>query len=263
MGKVNIWLKRSFITVASLMTIIGALMLAGTLFSHGHYHRDDEIEDMIVGINAMYALSITILVLPIIGLFGACKEKRWVLIVFTVGMILCSLFVLYMAIHMLIIRPMLIKILSKFYLSMQPISNASEVDLKVLQETQIELECCGVQEGYTEWGYNISESCLCNNSLANCIAAPRNSSLFQLTDNTPVMIFKEPCFPIILSHFNLGVNLLVGISMGLTSLWTLSCALSIAILCQLKEKKDTVVVAYSREAKTGNYAVLAEPAELT
>ncbi|XP_077450215.1 tetraspanin-8-like [Stigmatopora argus] len=263
MAKVNIWLKRSFIIVASLMTIIGALMLAGTLFSHGHYHRDDEIEDMIVGINAMYALSITILVLPIIGLFGACKEKRWVLIVFTVGMILCSLFVLYMAIHMLIIQPMLVKIMSKFYLSMQPISNASEADLKVLQETQIELECCGVEEGYMEWGYNISESCLCNDFSARCIAAPRNSSLFQLTNHTPVMIFQEPCFPIILSHFNLGVNLLVGISMGLTSLWTLSCALSIAILCQLREKKDTLVVAYSREAKTGNYAVLAEPAELT
>ncbi|XP_061618312.1 tetraspanin-8-like isoform X1 [Phyllopteryx taeniolatus] len=263
MGKVNICLKRSLIIVTSLMILAGALMLAGTLFSHGHYHRDDEIEDMIVGIKVLYALSITTLVLPIIGLYGACKEKRWVLIVFTVGMILCNLFVLYMAIHLLIMRPVIIKIMSRFYLSMQPISNASELDLRVLEETQIELGCCGVQQGYKEWGYNISKSCLCNDTSDDCVAAPSNSSLFQLTDNKPVMIYKEPCLPLLLSHLNLAIDILVGTSAGLTSLWALSCVLSIAVLCQLKEKKDTLVVAYSREAKTGNYAVLAEPAELT
>ncbi|XP_061618314.1 uncharacterized protein LOC133472034 isoform X3 [Phyllopteryx taeniolatus] len=206
MGKVNICLKRSLIIVTSLMILAGALMLAGTLFSHGHYHRDDEIEDMIVGIKVLYALSITTLVLPIIGLYGACKEKRWVLIV---------------------------------------------------------LGCCGVQQGYKEWGYNISKSCLCNDTSDDCVAAPSNSSLFQLTDNKPVMIYKEPCLPLLLSHLNLAIDILVGTSAGLTSLWALSCVLSIAVLCQLKEKKDTLVVAYSREAKTGNYAVLAEPAELT
>ncbi|XP_061124488.1 tetraspanin-8-like [Syngnathus typhle] len=263
MGKVNIWLKRSFIIVTSLMAMIGALMLAGTLFSHGHYHQDEQFEDMLVGINTMYALSITTLILPIIGLYGACKEKRWGLIVFTVGKILGSLFVLYMTIHVLIVRPMVIKIVSKLYLSMQPISNASEIDLKILQKTQIEMECCGVQQGYMEWGYNISESCLCNGISANCVEAPTNSSLFQLAEDMPVMIYKEPCLPILISHINLAMRVVVGVSMGLTSLWTLSCVLSIAILCQLREKKDTLVVAYSREAKTGNYAVLAEPAELT
>ncbi|XP_061663904.1 tetraspanin-8-like [Syngnathoides biaculeatus] len=263
MGKVNICLKRSLIIVTSLMIIVGALMVAGTLFGHGHYHRDDEIEDMIVGIKVLYALTITTLILPIIGLFGACKEKRWVLIVFILGMILCSLFVLYMAIQLLIMRSVIIKVLSVFYQNMQPISEASGVDLTVLEETQKELECCGVQQGYEEWGYNISASCLCNDTSADCVAAPSNSSLFQLADDNPVMIYKEACLPILLSHLNLAIDIVVGSSVGLTSLWALSCVLSIAVLCQLKEKKDTLVVAYSREAKTGNYAVLAEPAELT
>ncbi|XP_077354813.1 tetraspanin-8-like isoform X2 [Festucalex cinctus] len=217
MGKVNIWLKRSFIIATSLMTIIGAIMLAGTLFSHGHFSRDEQIEHMIVGINVMYTVSITILVLPIIGLYGACKEKRWVLIVFTVGMILCSLFVLYMAVNLLIMRSVIVNLVSGLYLHMQPISNASEVDLVVLQETQTELECCGVQQGYVEWGYNISESCLCNDTLANCVAAPRNSSLFR--ENTQVMIYKEPCLPVFISHLNVAINMVVGISMGLTSLF--------------------------------------------
>ncbi|XP_051912190.1 tetraspanin-8-like isoform X2 [Hippocampus zosterae] len=238
-------------------------MLAGTLFSHGQYHADEKIEEMIVGINAMYAMSITILVLPIIGLYGVCKEKRWVLIVFTVGIILCSIFVLYVAVHVLIVRPVIIELMSNFYLSMQPMNSSSEVDVKILTETQIELECCGVQQGYVEWGYNISESCLCKGAVEDCVAAPRNSSLFQPAEDTPVMIYKQPCLPKLISHLNVAINTMMGVSMGLISLWVLSCALSIAILCQLREKKDTLVVAYSREAKSGNYAVLAEPAELT
>ncbi|XP_049617245.1 tetraspanin-8 isoform X1 [Syngnathus scovelli] len=263
MGKVNIWLKRSFIIVTILMATAGALMLAGTLFSHGYYHQNEEFEDMVMGINTMYALSITTLILPIIGIYGACKKKRWGLIVFTVLKILGSLFLLWVTINVLIVHPMLIKTVSELYLGMQPISNATEINMKILQKTQIEMECCGVEQGYTEWGYNISESCLCNSTWSNCVEAPTNSSLFQLAEDTPVMIYKEPCLPILISHTNLAISVGVGLSMGLASLWTLSCVLSIAILCQLREKKDTLVVAYSREAKTGNYAVLAEPAELT
>ncbi|XP_049617246.1 tetraspanin-8 isoform X2 [Syngnathus scovelli] len=224
MGKVNIWLKRSFIIVTILMATAGALMLAGTLFSHGYYHQNEE---------------------------------------FTVLKILGSLFLLWVTINVLIVHPMLIKTVSELYLGMQPISNATEINMKILQKTQIEMECCGVEQGYTEWGYNISESCLCNSTWSNCVEAPTNSSLFQLAEDTPVMIYKEPCLPILISHTNLAISVGVGLSMGLASLWTLSCVLSIAILCQLREKKDTLVVAYSREAKTGNYAVLAEPAELT
>ncbi|XP_061817399.1 tetraspanin-8-like [Nerophis lumbriciformis] len=261
MGRVNIWVKRSFIVVASLMVVIGALMLAGTLFIHGHYHRDEQIEDMIVGIRAVYAISIIVLLLPIIGLYGVCKEKRWVIIVFTVGIILCSLFVLYSGINVLVVRPMVVQNMHAYYMNMQPIRNATDVDLKILHETQIQLECCGVQQGYQEWGYDIPESCLCvDNSTSSCVAAPKNSSLFKTMD--AVMIYEESCLPSIVYNIDVSVNIAMGFSAGLILLWTLSCVLSVVVLCQLKPKKDTPTVAYSREAKTGNYAVLTEPAEL-
>nr|XP_057933686.1 tetraspanin-8-like [Doryrhamphus excisus]XP_057933687.1 tetraspanin-8-like [Doryrhamphus excisus] len=263
MGKVNIWVKRSFIAVASLIAVIGALMLAGILFMHGHYHRDEEIEDMIVGIRAIYTLSIIMLLLPVVGLYGVCKEKKWMIIVFTVGVILCSLFVFYIGMGLLFLRPTIRKTVDMYYMDMHPFSNASETDLNIMHETQKELECCGVQQGYQEWGYDIPESCLCiDNSTSACMDAPKNSSLYKGADD-PVMIYEEPCLPVMFRNLDLALDIAAGTSVALTLLWTLASVLSIVILCQLKPKKDAHVVAYSREAKTGNYAVLTEPAELT
>ncbi|XP_054609874.1 tetraspanin-8-like isoform X2 [Dunckerocampus dactyliophorus] len=263
MGKVNIWVKRSFIVVASLMAVIGAVMLAGILFIHGHYHRDEEIEDMIVGIRAVYTLAVIMLLLPVVGLYGVCKEKKWMIIVFTVGVILCSLFVFYIGMGLLFVRPTMRKAINMYYMGIQPLSNATDADLKIMHETQKELECCGVQQGYQEWGYDVPESCLCaDNSTSACVAAPKNSSLSEGTDD-PVMIYEEPCLPVVIQNLDLAMDVAAGISVALTLLWTLACVLSIVILCQLKPKKDTHAVAYSREAKTGNYAVLTEPAELS
>uniref|UniRef100_A0A3Q2Y266 Uncharacterized protein n=1 Tax=Hippocampus comes TaxID=109280 RepID=A0A3Q2Y266_HIPCM len=143
MGKVNIWLKRSFIVVASLMAVSAVFLFFFHMFTLHGMSSFVRIEEMIVGINAMYAMSITILVLPIIGLYGVSDPSAFSL-------------------------SQIIKLMSKFYLSMQPINSTSEVDMKILTETQIELECCGVQHGYVEWGYNISESCLCKGAVEDC-----------------------------------------------------------------------------------------------
>lgn len=40
-----------------------------------------QIEKMLTGIHAMYVISIITLLLTIIGVYGACSEKQWVLIV--------------------------------------------------------------------------------------------------------------------------------------------------------------------------------------
>ncbi|KAM6961572.1 uncharacterized protein LKV04_020590 [Tautogolabrus adspersus] len=45
MGRVNVCLKRSYIIVASLVAIIGALLLALTLYSHGYLHKDEELSE--------------------------------------------------------------------------------------------------------------------------------------------------------------------------------------------------------------------------
>lgn len=265
MGKVNACLKRSYIIVISLIAIVSALLLAATLFSHGYFHEDEEIEKILAGLHIMYIISIVTLVLTIIGVYGACKGKKWALILFVVGMILSSLFMIASEIQGLASRPQEAEDLKKEILNMLPLSNASEVLIDSLKEAQMDLQCCGVDKGYLDWGYNIPKSCLCiEESLNPCVAAPRDSSLFEHTiDFQPVMIYKEPCLTYLVANQMAAINAALGAMLGITLFWILSVVMSVFILCQLNQKEDTSVVVYSPEAKAGNYIHLADAADYT
>ncbi|TKS90916.1 Tetraspanin-8 [Collichthys lucidus] len=235
MGKVNPCLKRSYVIVTCLIAIVSALLLALTLFSHGYFHEDEEMEKMITGIQAMYIISIITLLLTIMGVYGACKERQWALIVYVVGMSLSSLFMFACEIQGLAVRPQVVKDMKNQYLAMLPLDNTSEPFLDSF--TDIQIECCGLDQGYRDWGYNISESCVCTEESTNpCVAAPRDSALYEHTfSDQPIMIYRE----------------------------VLSIVLCIVILCRLNRKEDIPPVVYSPEAKAGNYTVLADAAEYT
>ncbi|KAF7643910.1 hypothetical protein LDENG_00231290 [Lucifuga dentata] len=215
------------------------------------------------GIHFMYALGAIILILAIIGVYGACKEKKWALIMFTVGMMLSSLIMFAFAMRVLAVRPMITDSVRTEYLASMPLYNASSSIISGLDEIQFDFQCCGLQQGYQDWGYNISASCLCEEESRNpCVAAPKNSSLFEhKEDDQPIMIYSEPCIPYLVSHFIFSVNCGIAVLLGLTLFWMLTVALCIAILCQLRRKVDVPPVVYSPEAKAGNYTILTDNAD--
>ncbi|XP_070785471.1 tetraspanin-8-like [Enoplosus armatus] len=264
MGKVNACLKRSYVIVISVIAIISVLLLAFTLFSHGYLHQEEELPGMLlIGLYVMYFLSIIPLVFTIIGLYGACKEKRWALIVFAVGMILSSLYMTGSVIRGLGFGPLVAKEIREQYLHMLPLANASTRFLEDLSKLQTQLQCCGLDQGYLDWDYNISESCLCTEESTNpCVAVPRNSSLFDyVDDDQPIMIYQEPCLPHLIAYQMSLINVTMGVMLGVILLWVLSVVLCIAILCRLSRKEDIPTVVYSPQAKEGNYNTLTDAAE--
>ncbi|KAM6896014.1 tetraspanin-8-like [Lycodopsis pacificus] len=264
MGKVNVCLKRSYITVTILIAILSALLLAVTLFLHGRLHNHEEIETMLPGLFSTYGMSIIPLILAIIGVYGACKEKKWALILFVVGMILGSLFLITSDIIGLAQRPQEAEQLKRTYLQMLPLNNASQSTIDALKGIQIEFQCCGLDQGYLDWGYNIPQSCVCSQEATNpCVEAPRSSSLSEYTmNNQYVKIYKEPCVPYLIAYVMRVLDTAMGILLGVALLWILSVALCIFILRRLSKKDEFPVVVYSTEAKAGNYTPLADTVEL-
>ncbi|XP_022058590.1 tetraspanin-8-like [Acanthochromis polyacanthus] len=256
MGKVNVCLKRTYLIVISLIAIIAVLLLGLTLFSHGHFHREEEIEEVLTALHVMYAVAVVILVLTIIGGFGAYKEKKWALIVFTVGMIMGSLYMMVSSVGGLASHQQVEKDMRKNLLAKLPLNNQSEHDL---MDVQSEFQCCGLDQGYQDWNYYIPESCLCLEGSTNpCVAAPRNSSLFVDRAGEEIMIYSQPCLSYIMEYAMHILNAVLGILLGITLLWVLSVVLAIVILCRLDRKQETPTVVYSPEAKAGNYACLTE-----
>uniref|UniRef100_A0A3Q0SHQ2 Uncharacterized protein n=1 Tax=Amphilophus citrinellus TaxID=61819 RepID=A0A3Q0SHQ2_AMPCI len=122
----------------------------------------------------MYIVAVVIIVLTLFGAFGVWKEKKWALIVFAVGMILSSLYMLATNIQGLVAQPKVLRTedIKKQYLSLLPLVNATDA----LNEIQTELECCGL-EGYQDWKFNIPESCLCTKESTNpCVSVKENTS---------------------------------------------------------------------------------------
>ncbi|CAL1568827.1 unnamed protein product [Knipowitschia caucasica] len=265
MGTVNACVKRGFITVESIIAILSGLLLAITLFSHGNFHEDEEIEKILPGLQVMYATSIITILLVTTGLYGVCKRKKFMLIFYIVGMTLSCMALSVVDIQGVAVRGELIEDIKHHYSSVIPFSNASKEDIEGVNELQTELQCCGLFQGYQDWGYNISESCLCvEDAVHPCVAAPRNSSLFETTKTDgPIMIYKEPCISYLAEHALFALDVLLGIILGTILLWVSSVVLCVVILCQMNRKQDTPVVVYSPEAKAGNYAVLLDEAALT
>ncbi|KAJ0056864.1 hypothetical protein NL108_000651 [Boleophthalmus pectinirostris] len=265
MGTVNVCVKRGYITVASLIAILSGLLLAITLFSHGYFHEDEEIENILPGLQVMYATSIITILLVTTGLYGVCKRKKWMLICYIVGMTLCCMLMGVLDIQGVAVRPRVVQEIKAHYLSVIPLSNASKEDIDGINELQIDLQCCGMYEGYQDWGYNISEACLCvEDAVHPCVAAPRNSSLFEnVKTDDPIMIYKEPCITYLAAHALFAIDVLLGVILGTLLLWILSVGLCVLTLCQMSKKEDTPAVVYSPEAKAGNYSVLLDDAELT
>ncbi|XP_039457494.1 tetraspanin-6-like isoform X1 [Oreochromis aureus] len=259
MGRANVWLKRAFIFVISLIAIISLLLLGFSLFSHGHLHQQEEAEREIAAIHIMYVIAVVIILLTIFGAIGVWKEKQWALIVYAVGMILSSLVMLVLNIQGLASQSQVREELKKQYLNLLPLVNSTEVLDDIQTEVCKTLQCCGL-ESYQDWKFNIPNSCLCANKSTNpCVAAPRNSSLFNSQKGDgPIMIYEKGCLPYFIETIMSVIRTVLGVTMGIMLLWILSAVLCIAILCQLDRKKDTPAVVYSAEAKAGNYTTLTE-----
>ncbi|XP_028307038.1 tetraspanin-8-like isoform X2 [Gouania willdenowi] len=216
------------------------------------------------GLHFMYATAAVTLILVAIGVFGACKEKKWALIIFVVGMILSSLFLFGISIQSFALMSEIGAELQAQYQHLLPLSNASTVVVDDLNEIQKEFQCCGLDAGYQDWGGNIPDSCVCDDdSVQKCVEPPAGSQFTGRAEGELIRIYADPCVPFLISHVKDVIKTTVNIIMGIILLLVLSSLLGIIALCQLNRKVDVPAVVYSQEAKAGNYTTLTDVTEET
>ncbi|XP_070996832.1 tetraspanin-8-like isoform X2 [Oncorhynchus clarkii lewisi] len=182
MGRIHICVKRTFIFVSVLICIISTLLLAITLFGHGYFHQSEEIEDILPGIVVMYVLEAATLVLSIFGVYGARKEKKWAVVLFSVGMSLASLYLFVECVNAYHSKHEMEELTREEHLAMMPLSGAKQTDIETIYNIQTNLKCCGLVQGYQDWGTDIPLSCLCSDEDSTdfkCVA-PGNNTRFVI-----------------------------------------------------------------------------------
>ncbi|XP_031671496.1 tetraspanin-8-like [Oncorhynchus kisutch] len=276
MGRIHICVKRTFIFVCVLICIISTLLLAITLFGHGYFHQSEEIEEILPGIVVLYVLEAATLVLSIFGVYGARKEKKWAVVLFSVGMSLASLYLFVECVKAYYSKHEMEELTREEHLAMMPLSGAKQTDIETIYNIQTNFKCCGLVQGYQDWGTDIPISCLCSDEDSTdfkCVA-PGNNTRFVIhyhksnssedDDHKGLMdenmlVYEKPCLPILISVERSAISLGIGIFVALTALWDVGVVLAITILCQMRRKVDVPPVIFTSQPP--QYRELCDTAE--
>lgn len=186
----------------------------------------DQSSGIYAAVDLLIAVGSIIMVLGFLGCCGAMKESRCMLLLFFIGLFLILALQVTAGILGAVYKPKLEKEINSTlntYLS----SMNQDQDLKKSLETfQKENKCCGLVNGYSDWGANIPTSCNCVNT--------ETSSLCTTTSGRSV--YKKTCAAVIIDFVKQHMTIIIGIAFGLAVIEIVGLAFSMTLYCQIQSK---------------------------
>ncbi|XP_061618311.1 tetraspanin-8-like isoform X3 [Phyllopteryx taeniolatus] len=209
-------LKRPFIFACAVNMALCFFMLTMTAVGHRDLLQAGQLVSN-VSVVILYILEIACLLLSVLGVFGACTGRRWCLILFAAGMAAASQ-----------------TIIVKTALSYQDI---------------YEFKCCGLVEGYKDWGTAIPASCHCH-SPGKCIRL-RGSATLGAPKNQ--YVYQEACLQIYVSALKRAFSLAMGIKFGSGVFWAVLLVMSLKLMVQMKRKQEFMALLQSNRYVPGAF----------
>uniref|UniRef100_A0A4W5N2X5 Uncharacterized protein n=1 Tax=Hucho hucho TaxID=62062 RepID=A0A4W5N2X5_9TELE len=195
--------------------IISTLLLAITLFGHGYFHQS-EIE-ILPGIAILYVLEAATLVLSILGVYGARKEKKWAVVLVSLLSQSVSLIPDLLVLSWIIIIG---------------VGYTAQTDLGSGYRRFL---CCELFLSDRS-GHEDGFQCVAPGNNTRFVIHYPNSDMSEDDDHKGLMdehmlVYKEPCLPILISEVynepDIGVDL------------------AITILCQMRRKVNVPPVIFT------------------
>ncbi|KAJ8261673.1 hypothetical protein GJAV_G00157010, partial [Gymnothorax javanicus] len=242
MAKVNSCFKGTFVFFNILFGIGGGILLVLGILTQAFYHGTEEFGSMMVGVIGLCVMGVITMTIAFLGAYGAYKEKKWALIVFSAIMALGFIGLLRVAIPMMIARPQVKTQLEEQLQQAIPLDEASPEMRKAADKVQEQLGCCGLFTGYQDWGSHVPASCHCPEELQGTDRCVRTKSselefmrprsfLERLSNHSGVLVYKEPCISLIeavldkvftislVVIFGFAFMALIGLMMSLVLIW--------------------------------------------
>nr|XP_043878269.1 tetraspanin-8-like isoform X1 [Solea senegalensis] len=270
-------MKRPFIFANAMHMALCSFMLTMTVAWHRDLVQTGKLVSN-VSVVLMYVIEIGCLLLSVLGVFGACKGKRWCLILYATGMAAASQTIIVRTAlsYQEIYEKRVIREESKLR-AMMPLTGTSKANRTLLYSIQEEFECCGLIDGYKDWGSFIPASCNCQYP-GKCIRL-RGSATLGAPKNH--YVYREPCLPIYVSELKLAFSLAMAIQFGSGVFWVgfllrsrtlmccaLTCAcyflisqmvllvMSIKLMGQIKRKEEFMALLHSNRYVPGAFYTL-------
>ncbi|XP_051912184.1 tetraspanin-8-like [Hippocampus zosterae] len=242
-------LKRPFIFACAVNMALCFFMLTMTAVGHRDLLQAGQLVSN-ASVVILYILEITCLLLSVLGVFGACTGRRWCLILFAAGMAAASQTIIVKTAlsYQDIYETGVAREESKL-LSMMPLSATSKVNRTLLHSIQAHFKCCGLIEGYKDWGTAIPASCHCQ-SPGKCIRL-RGSATLGAPKNQ--YVYQEACLPIYVSALKRAFSLAMGIKFGSGVFWAVLLVMSLKLMVQMKRKQEFMALLQSNRYVPGAF----------
>ncbi|XP_061618309.1 tetraspanin-8-like isoform X1 [Phyllopteryx taeniolatus] len=242
-------LKRPFIFACAVNMALCFFMLTMTAVGHRDLLQAGQLVSN-VSVVILYILEIACLLLSVLGVFGACTGRRWCLILFAAGMAAASQTIIVKTAlsYQDIYETGVAREESKL-LSMMPLSATSKVNRTLLHSIQAHFKCCGLVEGYKDWGTAIPASCHCH-SPGKCIRL-RGSATLGAPKNQ--YVYQEACLQIYVSALKRAFSLAMGIKFGSGVFWAVLLVMSLKLMVQMKRKQEFMALLQSNRYVPGAF----------
>ncbi|KAG7456132.1 hypothetical protein MATL_G00248500 [Megalops atlanticus] len=247
MANVSTSLKWVFIVFNILFAIAGGVLIMIAMI--GHISQGPEgFEQNLSGVVLLYLIGAVTMALSIIGAYGAHKEKKWALIVFFTGMVVGNACLLLLSVTVSVSIPVATQTIENYFYNAIPLDEASQDIQNVVGKLQSELNCCGVFNGYQDWGKHLPQSCLCPSYRPNMDKCEKiNGSQFEtyehgsmLSEDSDKLVYKEPCAPFVTNTMRKALNIMLGICLGFAIMAFIGMAMSMTLLCQMRRQRSPV-----------------------
>ncbi|KAM9705766.1 tetraspanin-8-like [Menidia menidia] len=240
MAQINTCLKRTFTLFNVFFAIVGGVIIGLGMVSQilSSSEGGGNLSGRTTGLISVYVLGAVVMVIASVGAHGARKEHKVSLIVFLVCMVIGGLIMFRAGFTTAIIRPQLRFQMEKKFQEAVPLDEAPYEVQQVANDLQEQLHCCGLFS-YSDWEDHPPPSCRCEPSEEpdQCQVVSYESLIPQKQS-----VYKQPCFPIIMSYVHMGFDIVLGVIFTLAALAVIGLILSSIMIHQLRHPNRTMMV---------------------
>ncbi|XP_044133082.1 tetraspanin-8 [Bufo gargarizans] len=223
MAGVNKCLKYSMFVFNFLFWVCGCVILGVSIWlrvsSDAQQKFNIQGSGLLSAIDVMIAVGSIIMVLGFFGCCGAIRESRCLLLLFFIGLFLILALQITAGILGVVYKPQLEAKINQTLHELIPLNQQSEDLKQALEKIQEESKCCGIVNGFTDWGNTIPNSCKC-----------------PPTNTCASAIYKETCSSVLVDYYQKNLIIIIGIAFGLAAVELFGLGFSMTLYCQIGKK---------------------------
>ncbi|XP_071187846.1 tetraspanin-8-like [Salvelinus alpinus] len=207
-----------------LFWISGCVILGVSIYLKVSKNGNVIMDEAVPFVDLLIAVGVIIMVLGFLGCCGAIKENRCMLILFFVGLLLIFILLLIAGIlgavgekkSQVWVKESLAKLL--------PLKDQKPEIQTDLQKLEVEVKCCGLINGPSDWGSTVPSSCDCVDTTQVCQSADGRK------------VYSTPCAKFVTSFMEKHAIIALGIAFGIAVLMLFGMAFAMTLYCQIGKR---------------------------